>query len=1280
MSSIVKRILLALLASLLAGAGGAGGVSVTVDSLTDTRDYVLGVASPHGNPSPPVGPHSYAWRAAVTCAVEQSALESGIGWRNLGWTGTGSVPASGETNTTGSLTLTNLHSSIEWQWQTEFAITNVVAAQRPGTKLVDIAYDIVSDVTNDAPISFSVSHVGLPIATNGAVGDIGAHVLPGPGKAITWNAGANWNGNSDDLVFTVRHSTYEHFESSCVQSVDTRDYSLRVVSERGSPAPPVGTNVYAWGSSAVCSVASSAVDGGILWSCAGWAGTGSVLAGGTTNATGTVDLNALDSSITWHWETDFAMTNVAAVQRPGTKLVDITYDIVSAVTNGVPISVIIEWDGMPVSSDIIWGDTGDSVIPGIGKATVWNAGMDWNGNEGELHFSVRHSTETQFYSSATAHINTLLPGIATVSLPAGMEMVPYSAQLTASNGIPPYVWHLSAGELPAGLSMSPSGLISGTPIEMVNPPMTIVVFDSLGDMDQKNLGIAIAANPNTRPVLASKIPDTDIVFMLEAGSETFRVFGYDPEGIDLDYTWVWDWKVVGSNKSVYAHAAPWGKTGWRTLRCYLSDDLWINAVYAEWSIFVEQVPRTILTESMHSGQEMVHYSAWLSATNGAEPFTWSIGAEASLPPGLTCSPDGHVSGHPAQAGEYAVRFIARDAVGIATSKMMNVSIAANSNLRPVLFGRAPDAAAVAMNEATSRLFRVYAYDPEGVDLSYSWMWNGTPVGVNSDRYTHITDWGDAGRHVLRCYVSDDLWTNVVFNQWVVDVNDDNDGDGMPNWMERDLGRDPNDPSDGGGPSILSGTVSGGGSPLADAYVELRGTGGRTYHRTHSTVDGTYAIGGIQPGQYFVKAGAEQYKDEWFERATHRSNAVAVAIAPTSRVDGFDFDLEPGQNRALVAVSSEPAGAKIYLDYQPTPYVTPAVLSVGEVASQSIRLGPASHSLWVGSGIASHVISVRNTGHPRAAPMPVPALEAETVSLHFDLTGSEIGSISVATDPEGAEVFVGWVEEPEGITPVVVGNLAPGSHTILLRAPGYLQPRPVVARVEAGQTTAIEIPLASMLSPDRIVANVQSMPTNARVFVDYLPTPDVTDVVVDWMDPASHAGSGWHSASHTIMLRQPGMMEGAARYVPDVVDIVHAMTIHLEVDPASVIDSNGDGIPDWVWDAYGFDPLNPPDADSDDGSGMSYKDKIQAGLIPGDPESRFAVEALEMVAQPGSQSLTFIFGTVPGRRYMVQSTASADGEWVGLGGVIMATQYQTVLTVQVPEDSVHHFYRLLVLVP
>jgi len=85
----------------------------------------LTVSSAHGAPSPSIGTNLYAWGAVVTCSAA-SVVEHGVDWQNYGWTGTGSVPASGATNTTGAILLTNLSSSItwKWNWQTALTITN----------------------------------------------------------------------------------------------------------------------------------------------------------------------------------------------------------------------------------------------------------------------------------------------------------------------------------------------------------------------------------------------------------------------------------------------------------------------------------------------------------------------------------------------------------------------------------------------------------------------------------------------------------------------------------------------------------------------------------------------------------------------------------------------------------------------------------------------------------------------------------------------------------------------------------------------------------------------------------------------------------------------------------------------------------------------------------------------------------------------------------------------------------------------------------------------------
>jgi len=72
--------------------------------------------------------------------------------------------------------------------------------------------------------------------------------------------------------------------------------------------------------------------------------------------------------------------------------------------------------------------------------------------------------------------------ITTEALPNAMVGVPYSAQILAAMGTPPYTWTLDTGSvLPAGLSLatvSSTGKITGIPTTPGDFNFTIVVTDS----------------------------------------------------------------------------------------------------------------------------------------------------------------------------------------------------------------------------------------------------------------------------------------------------------------------------------------------------------------------------------------------------------------------------------------------------------------------------------------------------------------------------------------------------------------------------------------------------------------------------------------------------------------------------------------------------------------------------------------------------------------------------------------------------------------------------------
>jgi formylglycine-generating enzyme len=87
-------------------------------------------------------------------------------------------------------------------------VSSVRAAQRPGTKLVDIYYDLADSDSATLAVSVAVSTNGgasytLP-ATSFSGSGWGSAVTPGSSKQITWNATADWNGRySANVRFRV---------------------------------------------------------------------------------------------------------------------------------------------------------------------------------------------------------------------------------------------------------------------------------------------------------------------------------------------------------------------------------------------------------------------------------------------------------------------------------------------------------------------------------------------------------------------------------------------------------------------------------------------------------------------------------------------------------------------------------------------------------------------------------------------------------------------------------------------------------------------------------------------------------------------------------------------------------------------------------------------------------------------------------------------------------------------------------------------------------------------
>lgn len=97
--------------------------------------------------------------------------------------------------------------------------------------------------------------------------------------------------------------------------------------------------------------------------------------------------------------------------------------------------------------------------------------------------------------------------ISTTSLPSGTVGTAFSATLTATGGTTPYKWSLTSGTLPAGLSLSTAGPISGTPTAPANAAsLTFKVTDSGRPVQSKSVTLTLTITPPALVVTTASLP------------------------------------------------------------------------------------------------------------------------------------------------------------------------------------------------------------------------------------------------------------------------------------------------------------------------------------------------------------------------------------------------------------------------------------------------------------------------------------------------------------------------------------------------------------------------------------------------------------------------------------------------------------------------------------------------------------------------------------------------------------------------------------------------------
>ena len=110
---------------------------------------------------------------------------------------------------------------------------------------------------------------------------------------------------------------------------------------------------------------------------------------------------------------------------------------------------------------------------------------------GAFTFTVQVSDVNGQIDTSTYTATTTQTSIVTDALPNGKVGHAYSKTLVANSGTAPYTWSIIGGALPAGLSLSAGGVISGTPTTAGTASVTVQVTDVNGIFDLQIYGLKV---------------------------------------------------------------------------------------------------------------------------------------------------------------------------------------------------------------------------------------------------------------------------------------------------------------------------------------------------------------------------------------------------------------------------------------------------------------------------------------------------------------------------------------------------------------------------------------------------------------------------------------------------------------------------------------------------------------------------------------------------------------------------------------------------------------------
>ncbi|MBL0969243.1 MAG: putative Ig domain-containing protein [Brevundimonas sp.] len=369
------------------------------------------------------------------------------------------------------------------------------------------------------------------------------------------------------------------------------------------------------------------------------------------------------------------------------------------------------------------GLASDGLISGIptamGDFPITVQAVDANGAIGSRNLNL----------SVAGPAPALLPN----SLPSGTAGTAYSQSLSSTGLTAPVTWAITSGALPAGMTLSPAGVLAGTPTQAGDFTFGIRATDTYGFIGSRPMTLRIEApsislSPTSLPGAEAGVAYSQS--LTAAGGTGPHVFmivtGALPTGMTLSRAGVLAGTPVQAGDFTFGVRATdaHGFTG--------SQSLTLRVQAPSISLAPGAVPATVAG---------VAYSQTFVASGGVGPYAFSI-AGGALPAGLTLSGGGVLTGVSSQAGTFDFTVRAADANGFPASQAYSLVVTAPSiSLSPTSLPGGTTGVAYSQSLSAAGGTGPYGFTiatgalPAGLTMTTAGVISGVPTVAGSASFT-----------------------------------------------------------------------------------------------------------------------------------------------------------------------------------------------------------------------------------------------------------------------------------------------------------------------------------------------------------------------------------------------------------------------------------------------------------------------------------------------------------------------------------------------------------------